>query len=167
VAASTGSSRVSVIIVALGSLLTGALVLTATRSLNTTEASQPSLQIVTRDQIEAAVASLDPKLAGAAVEDARQCKVPLASVILAAAPGAPPGSVRIRSGGYLSPPIAVTNAPQRVAVPFPAPYPTGKGILSVEGAATGLTVWLSPAWQVGTLNGSAHINVIWFPKNPC
>jgi hypothetical protein len=45
------------------------------------------------------------------------------TVTLVKAPGSPSGTVRVRSGSYLSPAFHVTEAPQRVAIPYPAPYP--------------------------------------------
>jgi hypothetical protein len=123
--------------------------------------------MVAHNQLDDAILSMDTKGAGTASEDARQCKTPLAFVTVVAGPDASPGSIRIRSGGYLSPSVLVTASPQRIAIPFPAPYPTGRGVLSVEGTARDLTVWLSPGWRAAALDGAAQINVDWTPENPC
>jgi len=155
------------VIAVLGGLLTAALLVGALQQLRTGQADAARIEIVARSQIDDAVLSLDSSAAGPIGEEARQCKTPLAFVTLALQPGAPPASIRIRSGNYLSPSLRLTDAPRRIAVPFPAPYPTGRGVLSVEGAAQGLTVWLSPAWRVGNLTGIAHRNVVWVPTNPC
>src|SRR3954454_12146989 len=102
-----------------------------------------------------------------ALDEARQCKAPLAYVTISAAPGGSPSRVRIRSGGYQSPNILITDAPRRVAIPFPAPYPSGRGMISVEGAAFGLNVWLLPGRSFSAFNGTVDIPVNWTPKNPC
>ncbi len=156
-----------VLIATAGGLITSALLIGAIQRVDFGEAAALSLAAVATNQLEDAVLSLDSKASGAAAEEARQCKTPLAFVTVVAEPGSVPGSIRIRSGDYLSPSIRVTDSPRRVAVPFPAPYPTGKGVLSVEGSARGLTVWLSPGRYVGTLDGASPINVVWTPKNPC
>lgn len=177
--ASTGAVRSDVpatvsgilgpILMAGGGILCGAAIALALTVMPAEQATTPSLDMVARDQIEAALLSLAPQSAGALAGDARQCKVPLASVTVATSTtaGAPQtGTIRIRSGSYLSPPIVVGPAPQRVAIPFPAPYPTGKGVLVVEGAARGLNVWLTPGSSFAQIDGPAPINVVWTPKTP-
>ena len=155
-----------VLIATAGGLITSALLLGATHRINLGEPAALSLAAVATSQLDDAVLSLDSKISGAAAEDARQCKTPLAFVTVVAEPGSVPGSIRIRSGDYLSPSIRVTDSPRRVAVPFPAPYPTGKGVLSVEGSARGLTVWLSPGRYVGTLDGSHRSTWCGPPRTP-
>lgn len=167
-AASTrGGGLGSVLIATVGGLVTSAVLISAIQKADFGQAAALSLETVATNQLDDAVLSLDAKVSGAAAEEARQCKTPLAFVTVVAEPGHAPGSIRIRSGGYLSPSIRVTDSPRRIAVPFPAPYPNGRGVLSVEGSARGLTVWLSPGRYVGTLDGAAPINVVWTPKNPC
>jgi len=75
-------------------------------------------------------------------------------------------TLRIRSGSYVSPAITLTEAPRRVAVPLPAPYPTGKGVISIEGTARGVNVWLTPGRHLESLNGIEAIPVVWTPKDP-
>jgi hypothetical protein len=91
----------------------------------------------------------------------------LGYLTVVAAPGATPGKIRIRSGAYVSPNILVTDAPRRIAIPYPAPYQTGRGIITIEGAAQDLRVWLKPVWQAPALAGAATISVTWIPKKPC
>src|SRR5262245_20551450 len=79
---------------------------------------------------------------------------------------------RVELSGYAlalisRPPFTLTDAPQRVAIPFPAPYPTGQGVISVEGTADGAVISISPAWHLNSLPGSASLDVIWTPKDPC
>ena len=59
--------------------------------------------------------------------DAKSCKAPIASVVLVKRPGTASALVRIRSGDDSSPAFQVTDIPQRIAIPYPAPYPTGRG----------------------------------------
>lgn len=166
-----GGSRSNILrqtlICAAGGLAAG---LAATAILLAAPAGQPqnaALETITPAELSEAALSLDPNAGRQALDDARQCKVPLAYLTLTAASGDPVGRVRIRSGSYLSPNITITNAPRRVAVPFPAPYPSGRGVVSIEGAARDLKVWLSPGRIFPMLNGAEVINVVWTPKNPC
>ena len=86
---------------------------------------ESTLEVLIPADINAALPTLDPGTSKAAVDDAKNCKVPLAWVTLTQRPGGHGGMVRVRSGSYQSPPIKLTPAPQRVAVPYPAPYPDG------------------------------------------
>jgi hypothetical protein len=126
-----------------------------------------TLETVAPTILSDASQSLDPVAGRLALDEARQCKAPLAYLTVAATPGNPPSRIRIRSGAYLSPNIVITEAPRRIAVPFPAPYISGRGVLSVEGTAQGLNVWLAPGRNFSALDGSAEIKVIWTPKSPC
>ncbi len=133
-------------------------------------ASRPAsatLDAVASADLSEAALSLDQTAGKQALDDARECKVPLAYVTLVTGPGDPPARIRIRSGAYLSPSISITNAPRRVAIPFPAAYASGKGVISIEGTAQNLSAWLAPARFVPHLAGTDVINVVWTPKNPC
>jgi hypothetical protein len=129
--------------------------------------AEPTLAALASIDIASALPTLDPATSKAAVDDAKSCKAPLAWVKLVKRPGSHGGMVRIRSGSYLSPPFALTDTPQRVAIPYPAPYPSGRGVLSLVGDADEVWFYLTPGWFVPTLKGSASINVHWTPKNPC
>lgn len=132
--------------------------------------SQPAtatLGTVAPTELAEAGLSLDSVAGKEALEQARQCKVPLAYVTLATGPGDPPARVRIRSGAYLSPNIAIANSPRRVAIPYPGPYASGQGVISVEGTAQNLSVWLAPGRFMPALAGTDTISVTWVPKNPC
>ena len=67
----------------------------------------------------------------------------------------------------VEPMVPPAKAPQRVAIPFPAPYPTGRGVISVEGVANGAVISISPAWHIDSLGGSASLDVVWTPDKPC
>ena len=60
-----------------------------------------------------------------------------------------------------------TDKPQQIAVPFPAPYPVGKGVMSVMGEGKDITVWMTPGWTVPILSGIATKNVWWDTKPNC
>jgi hypothetical protein len=124
------------------------------------------LEVLLPAEIDAALPTLDPGTSKAAVHDAKNCKAPLAWVTLTQQPGGNGGMVRIRSGIYLSPPIKLTTTPQRVAVPYPAPYPAGRGVLTLIGEADGVGLYLTPG-GVHDVNGTYSVNVRWQFRNPC
>jgi hypothetical protein len=160
------------VIIGAGALLTAGvlaavLVSGSVASSNAPSSGEPTLSALAAGEIAAASVTLDPAASASAVADAKSCKAPMASVTLVKAPGSPSGTVRIRSGGYLSPAFHVTEAPQRVAIPFPAPYPTGRGVVSVVGQSEGLSIYLTPGWSIQALNGAASTHVVWTPGNPC
>ena len=129
---------------------------------------EPTLAPLPQNDITAALPTMDPAASKQAVDDAKACKAPLGWVIIQQRPGGRAGGmVRIRSGVYLSPPIPVTQTPQRVAVPYPAPYPAGRGVLSLVGDADEVWMYLRPGWFLPSLKGSASINVHWTVGNPC
>jgi hypothetical protein len=159
-------------VILIGALLTAGLVVLATHprvtGLSTgSSASEPTLAALPAAELAAAMPTLDPATSQQPVAEAKSCKAPLAFVSVRKQPGTPGGMIRIRSGSYLSPAFNVTEAPQRIAIPYPAPYPTGRGALFVIGEASGVSINLTPGWSVQTLNGAAPINVVWTPGNPC
>jgi hypothetical protein len=126
---------------------------------------ESTLEVLVPGDINAALPTLDPGTSKAAVDDAKNCKVPLAWVTLTQRNGHG-GMVRIRSGTYLSPPIKLTPAPQRVAVPYPAPYPAGRGVLTLIGEADQVGFYLTPG-GIHDVNGAYSVNVRWQVRNPC
>jgi hypothetical protein len=130
-------------------------------------AGQPELALVAQADLDGAAATLAPQAAPALEAEAKSCTTPLASVVLSKATTGAAGAVRVRSGDYVSPSFTLTDAPQRVAIPYPAPYLTGKGIIAIEGNATDAVIGLAPAQSFATLAGSAPIQVWWTPKKPC
>jgi len=126
-----------------------------------------SLQMVARADLDQAATSLPQTIAAQASEEARQCKTPLPYVTLQTAQDTMPNRIRIRSGGYTSPWLPLNGAPQRIAVPLPAPYPAGKGELSIEGATRPVTIWLNPAIVVNAQPEPSRIPVVWNSSNPC
>jgi hypothetical protein len=117
-------------------------------------------------EVDAAASTINPVGAKDAVDEARSCRTPLAQIALAAASGTT-STIRVHSGGYVSPSYVLTDQPQRIAIPFPAAYPSGRGVISIEGQAQDLAVALTPTWKINSLTGTAAMNVIWTPKNGC
>jgi hypothetical protein len=126
---------------------------------------ESSLEVLVPADINAALPTLDPGTSKSAVDDAKNCKAPLAWVTLTQRNGHG-GMVRVRSGQYLSPPIKLTPTPQRIAVPYPAPYPVGRGVLTLVGEADQVGFYLTPG-GVQDVNGTYSVNVRWQVRNPC
>jgi hypothetical protein len=126
-------------------------------------------QISSVDPVDLAGAgtTLAAEKQAALIAEAKACRAPLAVLTLSRAAGAAGGVIRIRSGSYLSPAFRVGDAPQRIAIPFPAPYAAGRGALSVEGEATGVQLTLFPTWAAANLAGKGAINLVWRTDKPC
>jgi hypothetical protein len=91
----------------------------------------------------------------------RSCAQPLAWVTVSRAPGQPGGAVRLRSGTYVSPLFDLSDVPRRVAIPYPAPYETGHGTLTVLASGGRPVIALSPAWKPAVYNGQDSQAVSW------
>ncbi len=131
------------------------------------DAAQPTLNFVAQRDIGAAAATLTPSAAGALVEEAQRCKIPLASLTIEKGTAAIGSTIRIRSGSYVSPYFTITEGMQRVAVPYPAPFGTGSGTMVIEGSANGAIVGFSPTRKMIDLPGTQSVPVVWRPVNPC
>ena len=156
--------QAAIIAVAGGTLTAGVLALV---SGNNSAEQTSDLSIVAVADVGAAVQTINPAESAQLAAAARNCTVPLARLTMVKLPGATGGSIRIRSGNYVSPLFQVTDAPQQVAIPFPGPYPLGHGVIGVEGDANGAVISLRPRWMVTTVKGSAVRNVVWKTGNPC
>lgn len=150
-----------------GGFITGLIAALLLNALPSGGGDISSIQVIAASDLDAARASLAPERATAAIAQARACEVPLAYVTVSTAPGVAPGNIRVQSGTYLSPSLVVTSTPQRIAIPFPAPYEAGHGVINLEGYAEGLTVWLNPSWHSSKLAGVAPVNVVWSPGKRC
>jgi hypothetical protein len=126
---------------------------------------ESTLDVLVPGDINLAMPTLDPGTSKQAVDDAKNCKAPLAWVTLTQRNGQG-GMVRVRSGQYLSPPIKLTPVPQRIAVPYPAPYPMGRGVLTLVGEADQVGFFLRPG-GIHDVNGTYSVNVHWQVRNPC
>jgi hypothetical protein len=127
---------------------------------------ESTLEVLIPADINAALPTLDPGTSKAAVDDAKNCKAPLAWVTLTQRPSGHGGMVRVRSGSYQSPPIKLTPIPQRIAIPYPAPYPMGRGVLTLVGEADQVGFYLRPG-GISDVNGTYSVNVRWQVRNPC
>ena len=165
-----GSSRGTLIGIAGGLVIAGiagAVVLpNIVRDKPPVVGEESTLEVLIPADINAALPTLDPGTSKAAVDDAKNCKAPLAWVTLTQRPSGHGGMVRVRSGQYVSPPINLTTTPQRVAVLYPAPYPAGRGVLTLVGEADQVGFYLTPG-GVHDVNGTYSVNVRWQVRNPC
>jgi hypothetical protein len=125
---------------------------------------------VQESDIPGALTTMGPANPGLAqfqkAQDGR-CRRPLAWVSLATAPGEPPSHIRLISGTYFSPVFEVTAVPMRVALPYPAPYETGHGLLTAIDVGGSTTIALLPAWRVAAQDGRTTRAVTWNPVNSC
>ena len=165
-----GSSRGTLIGIAGGLVIAGIAAVVVLPSLVGDKPAdvgeESTLEVLVPADINAALPTLDPGTSKAAVDDAKNCKAPLAWVTLTQRPSGHGGMVRVRSGQYVSPPINLTTTPQRVAVPYPAPYPAGRGVLTLVGEADQVGFYLTPG-GVHDVNGTYSVNVHWQVRNPC
>jgi hypothetical protein len=123
---------------------------------------------VAPDEIAAALDTIAVSPEQAAKFRAREaCRRKLAWVTIAGLPGQPPGRIRLQSGKYISPAFDLTDAPVRVALPYPAPYPTGHGTIEVVGTSSDATVALTPPWRVAAQQGFQSREVSWTPVDAC
>jgi hypothetical protein len=129
--------------------------------------AQPAVSFVAKGDISEAAATLTPSAAGALVDDAERCKIPLVSMTISRGTAAVGSIVRIRAGSYVSPYFTVTDAMQRIAVPYPSPYGSGAGTYIVEGNASGAILGLTPTKTLLDLPGTQSIPVIWRVVSPC
>jgi hypothetical protein len=95
------------------------------------------------------------------------CRRKLAWVNISRLPNQPAGRIRLQSGKYISPAFDLTDVPVRVALPYPAPYPTGHGTIAVVGTSSDANVALTPPWQVAAQKGFQSREVTWSPVGAC
>jgi hypothetical protein len=169
--ASHRSGRRPAIVAAVGGLLIvaaiGLVLKKADIGIVSGDPAQPTVTFVAQRDLGEAAATLTPAAAGALVDDAQRCKIPLASMTIAKGTAAVGSTFRIRSGSYVSPYFTVTEAMQRIAMPYPAPYGSGAGTFVVEGNATGAILGLTPTKVLIELPGAQSIPVVWRAVNPC
>ncbi len=170
-ASKSEANRRPAIVAAVGGLVVVAAIGLVLRKADIGAASgnpaQPTISFVAQRDIGAAATTLTPAAAGALVEDAERCKIPLVSLTIAKGSATIGSTIRIRSGSYVSPYFTMTEGTQRIAVPYPAPYGSGAGTLVVEGNATGAVLGLSPTKTLIELPGSQSIPVLWRAVSPC
>ena len=126
------------------------------------------LEEVAPDEIGAALDTLavTPEVA-ARFRAREECRRKLAWITIARLPDSPPGRIRLQSGKYVSPAFELTELPVRVALPYPAPYPSGHGTIAVLGTSTDADVALTPVWKVAAQQGFQSREVSWTPAGVC
>jgi hypothetical protein len=95
------------------------------------------------------------------------CPTPLAWVSVVRGSPQAPSTIRIQSGTYVSPIFALSAEPLRIAVPYPAPYETGRGSLLAVATGGGVTIALMPAWRLPPNVPAASHAVVWTPNKRC
>lgn len=170
----TKGTAISLGIGVAGVLLTAAVVGT----LFTSPSSKPAAPIagasrissVPPEELAAAVKTMSPtdSVQENWLATAKSCQTPLAVLTLSRKNGAEDGFVRIHSGTFYSPWFKITEAKQQVAFPFPTPYKTGAGQVTLEGDVEGgLVVTLYPTWSSERFRGKLNIALTWDIDNPC
>jgi hypothetical protein len=140
---------------------------------NPPDPSAPNVSDLTeveKDDIAGALTTMNlPGDVAALVREAKDdgCRRPIAWVTLVSAPGEPPSRIRLISGDYFSPLFEVSATPVRVALPFPAPYETGHGVLTAIDVGGSAAIALRPAWRVSARDGNTTRPVFWHPVNKC
>lgn len=129
--------------------------------------STPALAAIAQSDLDGAASTLNPNAAAGLISDAKQCKVPLASMTLAKGTAPVGSTIRIRSGSYVSPNFAVTDTMQRMAIPYPGAYKDGAGVIIIEGSAAGAVVGLTPTKTMSDPSTAMTVNVVWDTDNPC
>ena len=124
------------------------------------------LDAVTTGSLDVVGSTLAPEDRARLIDEARRCHEPLARVAIWHSPEAKGGTITIISGAYHSPAFALTPSPRLVALPFPAPYATGRGQLIVTGAADSLALALRPQFSA-PITAPATIDVWWTPVGGC
>jgi hypothetical protein len=111
--------------------------------------------------------TLSPEQAARLTEEARRCREPLGRVTVWQSPTTAVGLISIVSGSYQSPRFTLTAAPRLIALPYPAPYATGKGVLTLVGDANDMVISLMPQRKIIDLKGTLPIPVWWTPAVGC
>src|SRR5207245_2749199 len=90
------ATRRQIAIGATGGLTTGTALVAALLAMPAVQPAAATLDAIAPTLLSEAGQSLDPAAGRLALDEARQCKAPLAYVTISAAPGGPPSRVRIR-----------------------------------------------------------------------
>lgn len=104
-----------------------------------------------------------------AADGTKQCRMLPREILVATTVGS--GTVRLREGSYLSPPITLTTKPQSVVFPLARPETNPvEEVITIEGNATDV-VMTSPVtpWRrvFESVTGVAAFNIAWKPMKTC
>lgn len=170
--ASSGKSSISPALLAVGgglvaaAAIVGVMLSSGNQPVGTAE--RPALSLVKAGEVEKAAGTIAPEQKDKIVEEAKACRAPLAQMRISKSDANGHGVIRIRAGNYLSPAFTVGDAPINIAVPFPAPYATGKGEIVLEGAAKGVFVEMTPGVALTDENVTSKTVPVWWPTDkPC
>jgi hypothetical protein len=98
-----------------------------------------------------------------------QCRMLPREILIATNAGS--GTVRLREGSYLSPPITLSAKPQSVIFPLPRPETTPvEEVITIEGNATDVVITspVTPLRRVfESVTGVLAFNVAWKPMKTC
>lgn len=97
----------------------------------------------------------------------RVCGAHLAQVTLAPAKPGQTTRFRLQSGRYISPEFALTDAPLRIAIPYPAPYAAGRGAIGLTATGADVIVSLNPPWHAIPSPATVMQTVRWVPDPRC
>ena len=104
-----------------------------------------------------------------AATSSTQCQMVPRKLLVSTTTGS--GTVRLRAGSYLSPPITLSTRPQAVAFPLPRPETTpGEEMISIEGKASDIVITseVSDYRRVfENVSGVSAFNVTWKPMKTC
>ena len=98
-----------------------------------------------------------------------QCQILNRKMLVSTTTGS--GTIRLREGSYLSPPIVLNNQPQAVVFPLPRPDAVpAEEVIIIEGNAKNLVITsdVTPLRRViESVSGASAISVIWAPRKNC
>jgi hypothetical protein len=156
------------LIAIISALITGTLARSPVAADNAALPGNNRLADVAPDEIGAALETLAISPEQAAQFRVREaCRRKLAWVTIARLPNQPAGRIRLQSGIYISPAFDLTDVPVRVALPYPAPYSTGRGTIAVVGTTSDANVALTPPWHIAAQQGFQSRDVTWTPVGAC
>jgi hypothetical protein len=99
----------------------------------------------------------------------QQCQIIQRKLLVSTTAGG--GTVRLREGNYLSPPITLTSQPQPVVFPLPRPETTPlEEVITIEGNANDVVITSEVSAhrsQFETVTGVLAFKVIWKPMKGC
>jgi hypothetical protein len=107
-------------------------------------------------------------VADQAASSATQCQMVPRKLLVSTTVGS--GTVRLREGNYLSPPITLSAKPQAVIFPLPRPEVTPvEEVISMEGNANDVVITsdLTSLRRVFDVTGATAFGVTWLPMKTC
>jgi hypothetical protein len=103
-----------------------------------------------------------------AVQSTAQCQMLQRKLLVSTTTGS--GTVRLRAGSYLSPPIALSTRPQAVVFPQPRPSVNPvEEVIVVEGNASDVVITseITNLRMVFDVTGTSAFNLTWKPMKTC